>query len=410
MTDGAADLFRAVGLAPDGPGVFGRPLRAPGPGVYVLELTATRPTAPIELTRVGKWLERVPGLRLDGAHPTSRALAARLADFWLPSRRVLFIGTAETSIAGRVAALERHVLGERRPHAAGQWLKALRDPEMRVWWAATSALEEYEDALLGAFAASVPAEEVARLPDTATILPWANLRSATGGSKRHGLTGQVPPAEPEPATPPAWVVDLPPGDADGAERTERGTGTTRRAPTTPRSKPREARTPGTPRAAAARPAKAAGRAAEPVVVSAEGLERLRSEHAELLARRPEIVARIRAAKELGDLKENSDYTAAREEQSFLEGRVQALEAQLRVAVVADAPSGDRAVQGSTVTFEIDGVERRYTLVGTTESDATGGRISIRSPIGRALLGRAAGEEAVATTPGGELRLRVISID
>ncbi len=408
MSDfGGAELFREVGLAPDGPAVLGRPVRASGPGVYVVELTAALPRPPIELTRVGKWIEALPGLRLDGIRPTSRAVAARLADFWLPSRRVLFIGAAETSIAGRVGALDRQALGDRRPHAASQWLKTLRDVELRVWWAETAATEEYEDALLGAFASSVPPEEAAALPKGSPVLPWANLRTTTGESKPHGLTGQVPAAEPRAPVPSTHVVDIEPGDADGARREVRGSGTTRRAPAA-----------GTPKRAAATPrTRAPSRAAgggkpapEPVLLSAEGLERLQAEHAALLARRPEIVGRIRAAKELGDLKENSDYTAAREEQSFLEGRVQALEAQLRAAVVADAPTGDRAVLGSTVTFTIDGDERRYTLVGTTESDAAGGRISVRSPIGRALLGRSPGDEAVASTPGGELRLTIVSID
>jgi transcription elongation factor GreA len=395
---GAPALFRAIGLPPDGPAVLGRPIRAPGPGVYVLELADPLPAAPIELTRVGKWIERVPGLRLDGERPTSRALASRLASFWLPSRRVLYVGAAETSVAARVAALEQHVLGDRRPHAAAHWLKTLRVDGLRVWWAATDAAEEYEDALLGAFAASVPAAEVAALPDATVVLPWANLRAATGEARRHGLTGQVPPAAPAPPAPPTRIVDVPPGDAEGARTEVRGTGTTRRAPAGP------------PATRAPRRPAAPTRAPEPLLVSAEGLERLRTEHAELVGRRPAVVARIRAAKELGDLKENSDYTAAREEQSFLEGRIQALEAQLRSAVVADAPTGDRVAVGSTVTVEIDGEERRFTIVGSAESNAAGGRISHRSPVGQALVGRAVGEEAVATTPGGELRVLVVAID
>ena len=400
---GAPELFRAVGLQPDGPALLGRPIRASGPGVYIVELATPLPAAPIELTRVGKWIEQLPTLHLDGERPTSRALVARMAAFWLPSRRVLFIGAAETSVAGRVAALERHVLGDRRPHASSHWLKTLRVDGLRVWWAETTATEESEDALLGAFAASVPEAEVAALPDTALVLPWANLRSATGGSKRHGITGSIPPAEPRVPAPPTRVVEVPPGDADGARVESRGTGTTRKAPpTTPRRA--ATRRPATPRLPANSP-----RPADPVLLSADGLERLRAEHDELIARRPEIVGRIRAAKELGDLKENSDYTAAREEQSFLEGRIQAVEAQLRAAVVADVPTGDRVMVGTSVTVEIDGAERRYTIVGTTESDPSAGRISHQSPVGRALLGRTAGEEAVAATPGGELRLRIVAI-
>jgi transcription elongation factor GreA len=400
---GAPELFRAVGLAPDGPAVLGRPIRATGPGVYVVELAAPLPAAPIELTRVGKWIEQLPALRLDGERPTSKALAARLASFWLPSRRVVYVGSAAASIAGRIAALEQHQLGDRRPHAAAQWLKTLRVEGLRVWWAATPATEEYEDALLTAFAERVPDAERASLPDTTVVLPWANLRTADGQAKRHGITGAVPPAEPERPAPPTRVVEVPPGDAEGARAESRNTGSVRRAPAT-RPAPRAA----APRAS--RSTTKGPRAPEPTLVSADGLARLRDEHEQLVARRPEIVGRIRAAKELGDLKENSDYTAAREEQSFLEGRIQALEAQLRTAVVVEAEGGDRVALGSTVRVEIDGDERQFTIVGTTEANAAAGRISIQSPIARALVGRSAGDETDATTPGGSVRVRILAVE
>ncbi|HVL54086.1 MAG TPA: hypothetical protein VM344_07465, partial [Vitreimonas sp.] len=199
---GAPALFRAIGLQPDGPAVLGRTIHAPGAGVYVVELSAPLPKAPIDLTRVSRWIERVPTLLLDGERPTPKALAARLSAFWLPSRRVLFIGGAEISIAGRITALERHVLGERRPHASSHWLKTLRVEGLRVWWARTDATEEYEDALLDAFSANVPPDEVAGLRDASVVLPWANLRSPTGRSRQHGITGSVPPADVVPPEPP----------------------------------------------------------------------------------------------------------------------------------------------------------------------------------------------------------------
>ena len=132
-----AALLRGVGLMPDGPGIVGRPLRASGPGVYVVELAEPLPRAPIDLAVVGKWIEGLAGIRLDGERPLSRALAARLGAFWLPSSAVVFVGSTDQSIGGRVAALEHHVLGERRPHASSQWLKVLRRHELRVWWAHT---------------------------------------------------------------------------------------------------------------------------------------------------------------------------------------------------------------------------------------------------------------------------------
>jgi transcription elongation factor GreA len=144
----------------------------------------------------------------------------------------------------------------------------------------------------------------------------------------------------------------------------------------------------------------------------DGAARLRAELETLTkVKRPEVIARIRAAKELGDLKENADYTAAREEQSFLEGRVQAIEARLRTAVIVDAPaSGARVGLGSAVSVRIDGEDQVLTIVGASESDPTSGRISSASPVGRALLGREAGDDVVVATPAGERVFTVVSVD
>jgi transcription elongation factor GreA len=147
-------------------------------------------------------------------------------------------------------------------------------------------------------------------------------------------------------------------------------------------------------------------------LTAEGAERLRAELAELTGvKRPEVIARIRAAKELGDLKENADYSSAREEQSFLEGRVQALEARLREAVIAVVPAaGAGADLGSRITVEIDGATDTYTLVGTAEADPSSGRLSVASPVGRALLRAVAGDEVAVQTPRGPVTYRVISVE
>src|SRR6188472_4207374 len=156
----APSLLRSVGLMADGPAVWGRPVQAQGPGVFVVELPAPLASAPIELTRVGKWIERVETLRLDGSRPTSKALVARLAAFWLPSQPILYVGATNASIAQRVVAIDRTVVGDRRPNHAAHWLKTLRSLDgVRVWWALTDATEEYEDALLTAFAERVPADE-----------------------------------------------------------------------------------------------------------------------------------------------------------------------------------------------------------------------------------------------------------
>ena len=161
----AASLLRSIGLMADGPTVWGRPVPASGPGVFVVELPAPLATAPIELTRVGKWIERVETLRLDGERPTSKALAARLASFWLPSQTILYIGASDASVARRVAAIGRTELGDRRPNPGGHWLRTLRSLDgVRVWWAATDATEEYEDALFSAFAEAVPEADLAGVP------------------------------------------------------------------------------------------------------------------------------------------------------------------------------------------------------------------------------------------------------
>ena len=403
---GAAVLLRTVGLLADGPVVWGRPIPARGPGVFVVELPAPLPSAPLELTRIGKWVERVESLRVDGQRPTSKELAARLSSFWLPSRAVVYIGASDASVASRVAAMAKTVLGDRRPSSAGHWLHTLRSLETaRVWWASTTAVEEYEDALLTAFAEGVPTSDLARLPTADVILPFANLRRTTGERRATGLTGSLMADPVEPTPPPTSVVQLPDGDADGA----RGEPEVRR----PKARPAPAR----PRTASTAPAAiVAPPGGDPrtrkVHLTADGITRLQAE-LEILTtqRRPEVIGRIRAAKELGDLKENADYTAAREEQSFLEGRVQAIEAQLRGAVVIQAPAaGSRVGLGSLVTVETDGEQMRIEIVGTTESSPKDGRISASSPVGRALLSGAVGDEVMVQSPSGPIGYRIVAID
>jgi hypothetical protein len=204
----------------DGPVLWGRPVPSSRPGVYVVEWPEVRADAPIELTLVGKWLERLPGLRLDGRRPTTRELAARLHDFWLPNQLVVYVGMTAGSLGSRLASLYATPLGDRRPYAGGHWLKTLRGLDRaRVWWAETAAPEEYEDALLDAFAASVDAspEAAPRLIDRAVVLPFANLRTATGAAKAHGVTGAAEPRAEEVPVPETRIVEIPDGAADGAD-------------------------------------------------------------------------------------------------------------------------------------------------------------------------------------------------
>jgi transcription elongation factor GreA len=387
--------------------------------VFIVELPSPTTSAPIEVTRVGKWLEHVPGLRLDGERPTSRVLVGRLASSWLPDQPVLYVGATTSSVAGRLRAMDATILGDRRPSSAGHWLKTLSVlPTCRVWWAGTDATEEYEDALLAAFAEGVADTERASLSDPSIVLPWANLRAATGERKATGLSDSLLAPEVEAPAPPTSVTVVPDGDADGARGEPHV-----RAPRTPRasrSRPAGSTAAVTTDAAAVTtiPKPATG---PPVLtplpgpssdaMTADGASRLQAELDELTqVRRPQVIARIRTAKEHGDLKENAEYHAAREEQSFLEGRVQAIEMRLRTAVITEAPAaGARVGLGSIVTLEGDDESVTYTIVGADESAPGQGRISAASPVGRALFGRDVGDEVVVRTPAGDTRYRILEI-
>ena len=397
----APSLLRAVGLMADGPVVWGRKVPPTGPAVFIVELPEPRATAPIELTKIGKWIERVETLKLDGARPSSKALTARIAAFWLPSQVVLYVGATSSSVGQRVTAMGQTALGDRRPASAGHWLQTLRSLDgIRVWWAPTEATEEYEDAVLTEFAGRVPAADLAGLPDREIVLPWANLRTATGERKATGITGSLIAEPVEPPRPPTRVVVLPDGDAEGA----------RGEPPPPKHRA-PAATPRKPAAGTSSggPASSGSDAAE---LTAEGAERLQAELDQLVTvKRPEVIARIRTAKEHGDLKENAEYHAAREEQSFLEGRIQAIEARLRTAVIVSAPAaGSRVGLGSVVTVDDGGEEVRYTIVGAAEADPRNGRISSASPVGRALIGHDAGETVTVVTPAGEQQYRILAIE
>ena len=152
-------------------------------------------------------------------------------------------------------------------------------------------------------------------------------------------------------------------------------------------------------------------AEEPVRLSPEGLVRLQGELEALKSKRPEVVQRIATAREHGDLKENAEYHAAREEQGFLEGRIQALEAKLRGAVVV-APTERGAVVelGSHVRVEVDGEEMRLQVVSAAEADSREGRISSASPVGSALTGRKVGDVVIIRTPGGDASYAILEID
>ena len=150
-------------------------------------------------------------------------------------------------------------------------------------------------------------------------------------------------------------------------------------------------------------------------LTAEGLEKLRSELENLKGPvREALAARLRAAIQMGDLSENADYSAAKEEQAFIEGRIQELEQLLRNVVVIDDVERDlsRVNIGNHVTV-LDTAyneEETYYLVGPKEADPLENRISYESPIGRALIGHQVGDTVTAETPTGTIRLRVFKIE
>lgn len=128
--------------------------------------------------------------------------------------------------------------------------------------------------------------------------------------------------------------------------------------------------------------------------------------------RDAISRRLRDAISMGDLSENADYHKAKEDQGFLEGRIQELEFLLKNAEIIDTSNGREVVDvGATVTVQEEGFEPEiYMLVGAKEADPRNGRISNESPIGKALLGSRVGSVVTASTPDGSLKLKVLKIE
>ena len=130
-----------------------------------------------------------------------------------------------------------------------------------------------------------------------------------------------------------------------------------------------------------------------------------------MVRRPEVVRRVATAREHGDLKENAEYHAAREELGFLDGRANGIEARLRAAVVVEASTApSRATSARRSSSRPTARSTTLRLVGSAEASFAAGRISIASPVGKALVGAAAGDEVAVTTPAGPVVYRVIRVE
>lgn len=148
------------------------------------------------------------------------------------------------------------------------------------------------------------------------------------------------------------------------------------------------------------------------LLTQEGIEKLREELGYLkTTRRREVAEAIQLAKEQGDLSENAEYVAAKESHHQLEQRIVEIEELMKHAEVIQKKNGDRAEVGDTITVEIAGAKRTFTIVGPNEADPESGRISYESPLASSMLGKRAGEAAQMRTPtNGVQEIKIITID
>jgi len=154
---------------------------------------------------------------------------------------------------------------------------------------------------------------------------------------------------------------------------------------------------------------------EKVPMTVRGEQLLREELDRLLKLRPQITQAIATARELGDLKENAEYHAAREEQGICEAQIRDIEYKLSVAQVIDITKMEntgKVIFGSTVTLidsDTDEV-KRYQIVGEDEAEIRSGRISVSSPIARGLIGKMEGDEVIIATPGGDKDFEIDKVE
>jgi transcription elongation factor GreA len=153
-----------------------------------------------------------------------------------------------------------------------------------------------------------------------------------------------------------------------------------------------------------------------VPMTVGGAEKLRAELNELkTVQRPRIVQAIAEAREHGDLKENAEYHAAREQQSFCEGRIKEIEGKLADAEIIDVtkiPNEGKVIFGATVTLYSPDTDKSvtYQIVGEDEAEVKAGRISVSSPIARAMMGKLEGDEIVVKAPSGDIAYEIEKVD
>lgn len=149
-----------------------------------------------------------------------------------------------------------------------------------------------------------------------------------------------------------------------------------------------------------------------IYLTKEGLAELKKEYNELAnKKRPGVLARVTQARNMGDLSENAEYVASREELTFIDGRIDELEVILKQAVIIrDAKTSNHAIKlGSTVTLHSNGKKEIFTVVGEWEADPENKKISHESPLGKVLIGKKVGEKVQVEAPAGKITYAVISI-
>jgi hypothetical protein len=193
-----AQVFTAARLEPAAAVCWGERVPEARAGVYAVALSAdsaelkTLPVAPVSVAAVGELLAVRPELTLAGTRPSARALAERIASFWLADETILYIGLAGTSLRRRVRDYYKTPLGARRPHAGGWFIKSLANLDERlVHFAPTDDPHAAENAMLGSFCSHVSEATLAGLRDPAHPFPFANLEWPAGARKAHGIKGAL---------------------------------------------------------------------------------------------------------------------------------------------------------------------------------------------------------------------------
>ncbi len=148
----------------------------------------------------------------------------------------------------------------------------------------------------------------------------------------------------------------------------------------------------------------------PIPFTQTGLDKIRAERDKLVAERPDAVSNLTKAREMGDLSENGYYKESRARLSFIDGRLRHLERILKNAVVMPAAKGNTVTFGSKVKLSSGDKELEFTVVGSFESDPMQKTISAKSPLGKALIDKKAGDEVTVTTPNGATRYTILSIE